>query len=310
MKELTTEIEAKLQKEFLLSSCLNTKFKELIFEIEGSAALNGEVNPRGLKVKEALITGFAINPELPCVDFEARPFNWKYFAGELAWYLLKSRESTFIDKFSNFWGRLKNPDGTVNSNYGNILLTKNGETSGMAWVVNSLKKDKDSRQAIAYIGGKEFQYEGNKDFVCTQYILFFIRNNQLHMKVQMRSNDIFYGLTYDAPWFATVHQNVYQELLETYPELKLGQYFHFGDNTHYYERHFDIANKILEEPNTVGPQLTLREPLWHTYDNGEAKLSANAQKYLSWFDSKLENIDKLEKEDFIDALSIIFNIKQ
>jgi len=271
--------------------------------------MNGEANPRGLNVKEALITGFSINPLYPCADFEAREFNYKYFAGELAWYLLKSRETTFIDKFSNFWKTLKNEDGTINSNYGNILLTKEGETSGMAWVVNSLKKDKDSRQAIAYIGGSKFQYDGNKDFVCTQYIIFFIRNNQLHMKVQMRSNDIFYGLSYDAPWFSTVHQNVYMELLETYPGLQLGQYFHFSDNTHFYQRHFELAESILsQEVYSPGPELKLREPLWYSYEDGRTDLSAAAKEYLLWFDTRLESLEKLEKQDFIDALSLIFEI--
>ena len=274
--------------------------------------MTGTANPRGLKVKEALITGFAVNPEYTCIDFQARPFNWKYFAGEMAWYLLKSGDTTFINKFSSFWKNITNEDGTVNSNYGKILLTTNEDTktSQMAWVVNSLRKDKDSRQAIAYIGGKDYQYEGNKDFVCTQYVLFFIRNEQLHMKVQMRSNDIFYGLTYDAPWFGTVHQNVYLELKETYPELKMGQYFHFGDNTHFYERHFDIADAILQEPETIGPKITLKEPLWHSYENGDTKLSAAARTYLEWFDTKLENIDTLKTEDFISALSNIFNIEQ
>ena len=306
MKATPTEIENQLEKKLAISYSLNNKFKELIFEINQSPQ---SANPRGLQVKESLITGFAINPHYPCADFEAREFNYKYFAGELAWYLLKSRKTSFIDKFSNFWKTLKNKDGTINSNYGNILLSKNDETSQMAWVVNALIKDKDSRQAIAYIGGKDFQYEGNKDFVCTQYLLFFIRNNQLHMKVQMRSNDIFYGLTYDAPWFSTVHQNVYQELLETYPDLKIGQYFHFSDNTHFYERHFELAEKIItEETTSPGPKLTLREPLWYSYKDGRTDLSATAKEYLLWFDTRLENIDKLTKEDYINALSTIFHI--
>ena len=312
------------QTDLKVKDSLNFRFKELISKIEDES--NNTANPRGLKVKESLITGFSIDPVFPCADFESRGFNWKYFAGELAWYLLKYRDTDFIDKFSNFWKNIKNEDGTVNSNYGNLLLTKIEEikansssikdsikrdlsTSQIAWVVNSLKKDKSSRQAIAYIGGSRFQYEGNKDFVCTQYLLFFIRDNKLNMKVQMRSNDIFYGLTYDAPWFSTVHQNVYLELLEVYPELELGQYFHYSDNTHFYERHFELAEKIsTEKSDYPGPRLELLKPLWHTYPEGHTVLTDEAKQYLNWINQSIERLDSMKREDFIEALSIIFKI--
>lgn len=296
----------------ILSSCINTKFKELINEIEYTANINGgeNANPRGLEVKEALITGFAIDPNYPCVDFNAREFNWKYFAGELAWYLLRTNETEFIDKFSNFWAKLKNEDGTVNSNYGKLLLSGRPGSSytQSSWIVESLKRDMYSRQAIGYIGDKQFQYDGNKDFVCTQYVIFFIRNNELHMKVQMRSNDIFYGLTYDAPWFSTFHQNIYQELLETYPQLKLGQYFHFSDNTHYYKRHFEMATEILNEEQNAGPKLKLKKPLWTSSPNGTTLLTSEAADYLKWFDDRYTKLEELTYEDYKEALSLIFEI--
>jgi thymidylate synthase len=93
----------------------------------------------------------------------------------------------------------------------------------------------------------KFQFEGNKDFVCTMYANFFIRDNKLNMKIQMRSNDIFYGLTFDAPFFAFLQQSIHIKLLETYPDLELGTYYHFADNLHFYERHFDLAKSIQEE---------------------------------------------------------------
>ena len=292
----------------MLKSTINFNAKNLLYEIEKE---NNIIISRGFKVKEKLFTQISINPFYCCIDFNSRKFNWKYFAGELAWYLLQSRNIKFIKNFSNFWDNLKNDDNTINSNYGYILFTKNKKTnnSGMSWIVNSLKKDKYTRQAIAYFGGKEYQYEKNKDFVCTQYILFFIRDNKLYMKVQMRSNDIFYGLTYDAVWFSTVQQNVLFELKNIYPNLELGNYYHYSDNTHYYERHFDVVKKILQEEITIGPKLVLKEPLWYTYENGEIELSFVSKKYLEWFDKNLNKIPELKRKEFLEPLSIIFNIE-
>ena len=311
----------------LKNSPINYEFKKLISRIKSESITSGqEASPRGLEVKESLITSIEIDSQYPCIDFKDRSFNWKYFAGELAWYLLKSRETYVIDRFSNFWKNIKNEDGSINSNYGNILLTKVDEikanssslkdsferdlgTSQVAWVVNSLKKDMYSRQAIAYIGGSKFQYEGNKDFVCTQYILFFIRNNELHMKVQMRSNDIFYGLTYDAPWFSTVHQNIYLELLETYPDLRLGRYVHSSDNSHFYKRHFDMADSIESDTsNAIGPKIELIAPLWNSNEDGSTTISIEAQSYIDNLLANIDRLDSLTKTDYINILKSIFKI--
>lgn len=305
-------------------SPINYEFKKIIAQIESESS--DDVNPRGLLVKESILTSISIDPFYPCVDFKSRPFNWKYFAGELAWYLSKSRQTDLIDNFSNFWKSIKNKDGTVNSNYGNILLSRNDEikansyslkdsiernlsSSQMAWVVNSLKKDKFSRQAIAYIGGSKFQYEGNKDFVCTQYLLFFIRDNKLNVKVQMRSNDVFYGLTYDAPWFSTIHQNIYLELLEIYPDLKLGKYVHCSDNSHFYERHFKVVESIKSEKNVShGPKIQLKNTLWTSSENGNSTLTKQAIDYLDTICNFTKNFSEHTDEDYITALTTLFKI--
>ena len=204
-------------------------FKNIIQHID----TDGDVSqPRDLKVKESILSNFVINPKQPIVDFPQRKFNWKYLAGEMAWYLKQDRDVDYIGNFSNFWSRITNPDtNEINSNYGSLVFNK----EQFGWVIDSLEQDKNSRQAIMFFNSPKFQFEGNKDFVCTMYANFFIRHNILHMKVQMRSNDIFYGLTFDAPFFAFLQQSVYLKLKETYPELELGMYYHYADNYQFYE---------------------------------------------------------------------------
>ena len=238
-------------------------FQHLIKDISE----NGETcTPRDLQVKEQMFTKLPINPIMPFANYSSREFNWKYFAGELAWYLKKDNDVDYISDYSNFWSTITNPNSNeINSNYGTLLF---GEQ--LNWVVDSLKSDKNSRQAIAFLNQPKFQFEGNKDFVCTMYLNFLIRNNQLFMKVTMRSNDIFYGLTFDAPFFAFVHQHVYLWLKETYPELELGYYWHFSDNTHFYERHFELANDILHEDINATDEykMEIKTPLFNVNKDG------------------------------------------
>lgn len=238
-----------------MSNTFNKTFIDLIKDIKENGQLS---QPRDMKVKELIVQTLKFDPTQTIANFNARSFNWKYFAGELVWYLNKDRDINYINNFSGFWKGITNP-GTnqINSNYGSLLF---GDQ--LQWALDSLKTDKNTRQAIAFLNQPKFQFQGNKDFVCTMYLNFFIRDNKLNMKVQMRSNDIFYGLTFDAPFFSVVHQHVRLWLLETYPELELGTYYHCADNIHFYERHFDLADKIETETDSDNFKMLIHNPLF------------------------------------------------
>jgi thymidylate synthase len=260
----------------------STVLRDAILEID----FDGDVSkPRDLQVKELLMASLEIDPQFPIADFSSRPFNWKYFAGEMAWYLKRDRNINYISKFSNFWKGITNP-GTneINSNYGSLVI--NSEQIG--WVVDSLLADKNSRQAIMFFNQPKFQFKGNKDFVCTMYANFFIRDNRLCMKIQMRSNDVFYGLTFDAPFFSFLMQSVYFILKkdEMYKDLKLGYYFHHADNLHFYERHYDIVNKIRNDGDSDNHtnSLILNKQLFD-YKNGEVFLTDEGLEFISRIDA-------------------------
>jgi len=260
--------------------------------------------PRELKVKEAVLTDFVIDPKQPIANFPQRKFNWKYLAGELAWYLKQDRDVDYIGAFSNFWGHITNPNSNeINSNYGSLVF--NAKQFG--WVVDSLVADKNSRQAIMFFNQPKFQFEGNKDFVCTMYANFFIRNNALHMKIQMRSNDIFYGLTFDAPFFSFLQQSVYLKLKETYPDLELGMYYHYADNLHFYERHFDLASEIRFEEIKATNEFSfiLKEPFLE-YSGDKVSLTDTAIKFIKEIDDSIDNAEISTKEDYKAILDKYF----
>mgnify|MGYP000007413129 FL=1 len=276
-------------------------FKNIIQHID----TDGDVSqPRDLKVKESILSNFVINPKQPIADFPQRTFNWKYLAGEMAWYLKQDRDIDYIGNFSNFWSRITNPDSNeINSNYGSLVFNK----KEFGWVIDSLEADKNSRQSIMFFNQPKFKFEGNKDFVCTMYANFFIRHDILHMKVQMRSNDIFYGLTFDAPFFAFLQQSVYLKLKETYPELELGLYYHYADNLHFYERHFELADQIKATDIDVSKESTfmLKEPFLE-YDGKEVTLSKTAQSFVNEIDASVDNENITTKQDYKEILDKYF----
>jgi thymidylate synthase len=283
--------------------------------LEDLSAFGMKSSPRGHNVVEANVATLDIDPLHPLMDFADRKFNYKYFAGELAWYISRDNSIDFINNFSTFWSGLTT-DGKVNSNYGTILLGDHPSSTGvnqLEWVYNSLKKDKDSRQAVAFLNCPYYQWESNKDFVCTMYLNFWIRHDRLDMKVQMRSNDVFFGLSYDAPWFSLVHQSMYLELKKIYPDLKIGMYYHCADNIHYYERHFDLVEKIISAGVSKSPKFELNYSLFN-FDLGKMKISDEALNYYEQVDKMLitERTTgiKFEKESWKDILSNLVKISE
>jgi thymidylate synthase len=281
----------------------SNQFIDTIIDIES----DGDVSqPRDLKVKELQFGHIAIDPTRPIADFEARGFNWKYLAGEMAWYLKKDRDVDYIGQFSGFWSNITNPNtNEINSNYGSLVFNK----EQFGWAVDSLLKDKNSRQAIMFFNQPKFQFEGNKDFVCTMYANFFIRNNKLNMKIQMRSNDIFYGLTFDAPFFSFLHQSVYLILKDQYSDLELGVYHHFADNIHFYERHFELAEEIKSNRiSSEGHTFELKDKFIDYTSSDGVKLTNAATEFITRIDDMVTHEPLAKRHDYKQVLEDYFKI--
>jgi len=209
-----------------------------------------ETKPRGMKIKENLQVSLEIkNPLLSMYENERRGSQNKYVAAELLWYFLGRNDVEFISKYAAFWKQIQNEDGTVNSSYGNLLF-KNKNRFGHTqyeWALDSLIADKDSRQAIMHFNLPEHQYSTNKDFVCTMYGIFHIRDNKLFLTINMRSNDAILGTATDIAFFTVLQQQALSHLHKYYPDLEMGSYTHSVDSYHIYERHFDLVKDMISK---------------------------------------------------------------
>ncbi|MFW6311819.1 MAG: thymidylate synthase, partial [Nanoarchaeota archaeon] len=124
------------------------------------------------------------------------------------------------------------------------------ELSQWDWAVNCLKRDKDSRQAIIHYNTPDHQTKNNKDFVCTLYNQFFIREDRLFLQYFMRSQDVIRGITFDFPWGWTLLKTMQLSLLDVYPNLKIGSYIHTCGSFHLYNEHYSLVRDFLEEKTT------------------------------------------------------------
>ena len=214
--------------------------------------------PRGLPIREKLDYMFRVlHPTvepIKTLDPERNAVIESYTKKEMDLYNSCSNRVEDFEKASKFWKHLANADGTINSAYG-YLIWKNKSIGNMQfegimrtpweYAIESLRKDKDTRQAILRFSLPEHQYMTNKDVTCTLSANFLIRDNKLHLSVVMRSNDLQKGLTYDAGFFISLIYRAIEELKDIYPDLTCGHYTHMSHSMHLYEKDVPTILKML-----------------------------------------------------------------
>ena len=240
--------------------------------------------PRGQRIREKLYYGFQItNPVKEVIvtnDNERNKIIESYTKKECELYDSGTNVAEKFGAASKFWLKLANPDGTINSAYGHLIKFKKSHGNPLyefadelkrmtpeavsgylpiaareamrtpwEWCVDSLKSDKDTRQAVLRFSLPEHFYKGNKDLTCTLNGNFHIRENKLYFRVHMRSNDLTLGLVYDLPWFVGLMDDMVEELKEEYPDLEKGVYTHIVDSIHIYDRDEDKILKMLGRAN-------------------------------------------------------------
>lgn len=226
-----------------------------------------EAHPRGTTTRELINYNITLrDPRNRVITFPERKTSTKYLLGEFIWYLTGSNDPAGILPYAKFWDGIRNADGTVNSNYGHRLFG-HSFTQGLVeggnsdvgfkrinqWqeTVSLLTRDKDSRQAIMNIHLPADRHAGNKDVPCTLSLQWFIRENKLHLIVNMRSNDIILGFTNDVFQFTMLQEAMVLSLRPIYPELQLGPYYHNAGSMHIYDRHFEMAKGIIANERAV-----------------------------------------------------------
>ena len=176
--------------------------------------------------------------------------NQEYIDAEIEWYNTKS---TNINKLAEIYGKSPaaweysaNDYGEINSNYGHLIFSKKFHKQYQQVLKELGEINPDSRRASMIYQRpsiwREYKEDGKNDFICTNAVTYYIRDEQLHCVVQMRSNDVIYGYRNDYAWQKYVLEKLEKDLYFGGHPLKKGGTIHWQvQNLHVYERHFDLV---------------------------------------------------------------------
>lgn len=112
-----------------------------------------------------------------------------------------------------------------------------------------LRNDAHSRQALLQIWDpvRDLYVDGLHDYPCTIFLQLLLRDGALELHAHMRSNDVWWGLTYDAFQFTQL-----QHTLANVLGVEAGDYFHHVASLHLYERDQAAATTLLREWSLEG----------------------------------------------------------
>lgn len=167
-----------------------------------------------------------VNPRIAAVEA------LQLLAGQAAPELVLKASPSFHqyrEENGNFWG-----------NYGDRIGVQ------FAAAYERLRDDPETRQAVITLWRPEYDLmvDGKRDYPCTVGFQFLIRDGELVMITNMRSNDVWLGLTYDVFQFTQL-----QLALAACLDVPPGAYVHRPGSLHVYEEDIVMIRQLQSVPD-------------------------------------------------------------
>lgn len=156
-------------------------------------------SPRGLGTRELIGYTTTVNMQYPLVTWIERKLNYKFMVAEALWILEGRNDLESVGQYCKKYHEYSDDGMTLTGAYGPPFVEQ------VRYVVDALKKDNQSRQAVMTMWRQNPR--DSKNIPCTIALQFMLRDELLHTNVFMRSSDAWLGWPYDVFCFTmmTLH---------------------------------------------------------------------------------------------------------
>ncbi|HTJ49417.1 MAG TPA: thymidylate synthase [Cyclobacteriaceae bacterium] len=268
---------------------VENSFADLYAELRRRLLSQGElVSPKGEDTLELTNVSLVLTNPMSRLGYHPdRHFSLPFACAESTMLFDSTNAVRYLAYFNK---RLMNfsDDGIIlHGMYGHRIAQNISE------IVNKLKKDPSSRQAVLQIYSASDLKVATKDTPCTIALQFLIRKGKLDLYTTMRSNDLYWGLPYDLFQFTMLQEIISNEL-----DVDLGSYVHRATSMHVYTKRHE---KMLSVVETLDPkEFTVTQRVKDMMD------LADIIKYLRYID----DISILEKHSDIGFIVQQFEMKK
>lgn len=226
------------------------------------------------------------NPRHRVIWLHSRRANPYFHIFEFIWMLEGRQDVASLAAFNSNM-RSFSDDGLIfNAPYGYRLRHHFGHDQ-LAEIADMIKKDPDTRQAVALLWDHNDLTKNTKDKACNLELVFKVRDNRLDMTVFNRSNDLIWG----AMGANLVHMSFFHEYMAYKTGYELGRYSQITNCLHVYLNGpaGDIYRRILHE------NMYASEDYSHCYISEEISMEGIEDDTHTLF----SNIDSFDIKDII-----------
>ena len=171
-----------------------------------------------------------INPRDRVMLNQVRDANPFFHLMESIWILGGRRDVEFLSYFNSRKGNYSDDGVTFNAAYGYRMRHRFG-LDQVATVIDLLKVDRNTRQAIIQIWDPTDLVSATLDKACNTQLIFRVRaDGRLDMTVYNRSNDMLWG----AMGANMVQFSMLHEYVAAHTDIKIGTYHHITNALHIY----------------------------------------------------------------------------
>ena len=270
---------------------INLKYKKKLLEIYNQPDFI--CKPRGLKITEKLNNSWIIDMDDPIITLPERKLSYSFMFGEAAWMLEGRNDVESVSKYVDGVKRFSDDGVTFFGAYGPKIITQT------SYVVDTLIKDNDSRQAVLNIWRENPR--SSKDIPCTLSLQFFLReasdNLWLHTIATMRSNDAWLGTPYDTFNFSAISFYIACCLNFRGLKCKLGSLNIQAGSRHIYENDFKKLDTIFNSNYHDESELSFNS-LIEKYKDSPKKFISNLREAADYTPVSKDK-ERLQKIDFI-----------
>lgn len=216
---------------------------------------------------ELIGQSFRVDPNRNFLCNSRRALSPRYASGELMWYLSRSDSIEHIAHYAPQYVNFSDDGLRAYGAYGARLAAGGRDSLDVA--IEMLRDHANSRQVVIPIFEKRdllaASSKRTRDAPCTLTWQFLLRDDELHMIVNMRSNDLWLGTPYDVYCFTTIQRLVADAL-----GASVGTYTHSVGSLHLYRKNWPAAEEALSASvwSTRGHDYTSVPPdvdraVWH-----------------------------------------------
>lgn len=184
---------------------------------------------------------------------------------ETLWVLGGRNDVDWLKRYLVRAPEFSDDGNTWRAGYGSRMRhwpTPNGDWDQLQAVIEELSLHPESRRAVISLWDPASDIGEFKDIPCNNWLHFINRNGELHMAIAVRSNDLVWGWHGINTW----EWSVLQELIAKCLHLEVGKQTYLIGSLHMYDRHFKMANALVEHVRAMPHEGTHYQPIYDTLE--------------------------------------------